>query len=354
MSSPSGGQENGPSGTNEPAADATKGLLTLGKGVPPLLTVPMCVGRSQRGRFTVRGISLFAVAVTVAATLAVACDRSGTSVGGRPVVLIVGDSLVAAAASDLTGLSPSRTDTVVLAGIGASPCDLWAGYRAPPLFGGNYLSFQAAIGSERPAAVVLAFTGNPGLSAHACIPNPTTAYSLSEILSAYRRSFSAMGTFAAGRGARIFLSASPARNPSAPEGWVNHKQQGYNGDPAFNAMMSGLASSHGWTYDTDAAAAVSAPGLGWTMYLPCGPSNDLHCIDGHEQVRYGGSDAIHCDAPGSNGIGSPSDGSLRFAHGLLIGPLAALGLRPREMTAPSSTTVAANRCSTSAPTKRRG
>jgi hypothetical protein len=165
---------------------------------------------------------------------------------------------------------------------------------------------------------------------------------------------SAMGTFAARRGARVFLSASPARNPAVPEGWVHHKEQGYNGDPAFNTMMSGLASSHGWAYDTDAAAAISGPGLGWTTYLPCEPATDMNCIDGHEQVRYGGSDAIHCDAPGSNGFGTPSDGSLRFAHGLLTGPLAALGLQPLEGTASSSTTAPSNRCSTSASTKRQG
>jgi hypothetical protein len=337
----------------EPGSEPTKGLLTLGDAPPSLLTVPMQVGRSQRGRLTVRGVSLLAVTVTVAATLVTACGGPGTGAQGKPVVLVVGDSLVAAAASDLTGLAPPRASTVVLAGIGASPCDLWAGYRASALFGGGYLSFRAAISSERPTAVVLAFTGNPGLSAHACVREPATAYSLSEILSAYRQSLSAMGAFAAGRGVRVFLSASPARNPDVPEGWVDSKQQGYNGDPAFNTMMSRLASSHGWQYTTDAAAAISGPGLGWTMYLPCQPATDMNCIGGHEQVRYGGSDAIHCDAPGSNGIGTPSDGSLRFARGLLTAPLAAVGLRPLEQTPSSSTTAAANRCSTSTSTTRR-
>ena len=313
----------------------------------------MQVDRSQRGRFTVRGVSLIAVTVTIVAALLMACDKPGKSAQEKRVVLVVGDSLVAAAASDLTALAPPRTATVVLAGIGASPCDLWAGYQASAMFGGGYLSFRAAISSEGPTAVVLAFTGNPGLSAHACVREPATAYSLSEILSAYRRSLSAMGTFAARRGVRVFLSASPARNPDVPEGWVDGKQQGYNGDPAFNAMMSGLAKSHGWHYTTDAAAAISGPGLGWTMYLPCRPTADRNCIDGHEQVRYGGSDAIHCDAPGSNGIGTPSDGSLRFAQGLLTAPLATAGLRPLEETGTSSTTVPANRCSTSVPTTRR-
>ena len=259
------------------------------------------------------------------------------------MVLIVGDSLVAAATTELTGLAPSQADTVVLAGIGASPCDLWAGYRAVPPFGTAYLSFRAAVDSKRPNVVVLAFTGNPGVSVHACITNPTTAYSLPEILAAYRRSLSSMGVFAASRGARVFLSATPARNPSVPEGWVGQTQEGYNGDSAFNAMMSELASSEGWTYETDAAAAISGPGLGWTTFLPCQPARGIACIDGHQQVRYGGTDAIHCDAPGSNGTGAPSDGSLRFARGLLTPPLAALGLRPMAEVR-SSTTVTGPSC----------
>jgi hypothetical protein len=254
------------------------------------------------------------------------------------VVLIVGDSLVAAATTDLTGLSPPGADTAVLAGIGASPCDLWAGYRASPPFGGGYLSFRAAVGSKRPKEVVFAFTGNPGVSTHACITRPDSAYTLTEILAAYRGSLRAMGAFATGRGARVFLSATPGRNPGVPEGWTGQTQEGYNGDPAFNAMMAALARSEGWTYETNAAAAISGPGLEWTLYLPCQPAKGIACIDGRQQVRYGGPDAIHCDAPGSNGIGTPSDGSLRFAHGLLTPPLAALGLRPLAASGSTTTT----------------
>ena len=258
---------------------------------------------------------------------------------------------MAAAAADLTGLSPPQVDTVVLAGVGASPCDLWAGYPVSSPSGTRSLSFRAAVVSERPKAVVLAFTGNPGISAHACIRSASTPYTLQQTLAAYRRALRAMGTFAAARGARVFLSASPARNPSVPEGWTGTMQQGYNGDPAFNAMMSTLASSQGWTYNTEAAAAISGPGLGWTMYLPCQPVNKVNCVDGQEQVRYGGTDAIHCDAPGSNGIGAPSDGSLRFARGLLTGPLASQRLRPFSDTVITSTTVPSVHCSTSIPNK---
>ncbi len=278
----------------------------------------------------------------VVASATAACGSAGTGAQDRPVVLIVGDSLVAAATTDVTGLSPPQADTVVLAGIGASPCDLWAGYRASPPFGSGSLSFRAAVDSERPKVVVLAFTGNPGVSAHACITRPTTAYRLSEILAAYRGALRTMGEFASREGARIILSASPARNPDVPEGWTGRAQEGYNGDPAFNSMMSVLASSEGWAYATDAAAAISGPGLGWTMYLPCQPVKGIACIDGHQQVRFGGPDAIHCDAPGSNGIGTPSVGSRRFARGLLTPPLAALGLRP--LTQSGSTTIPSTSC----------
>ncbi len=313
----------------------------------------MGVGDSNR-HLTLRGLVLIVAAGIGAASLGFACQALVTDARGRPDVLVVGDSLVAAAATDLTDLSPSRTDTAVLAGLGASPCDLWAGYRPSPPPGSGYLSFRNAVDSDRPKAVVLAFSGNPGVSAHACIRAATTAYSLAGILAAYRRSLESMGVYATARGARVFLSASPARNPGVPEGWTDGEQQGYNGDPAFNVMMSELASAHGWTYDTHAAAAISGPGMGWTMYLPCQPASGMTCIDGREQVRYGGPDAIHCDAPGSNGIGTPSDGSIRFAHGLLTEPLSTQGLRPLEETGSDSATVPRKHCSSPASTESRG
>ena len=266
-----------------------------------------------------------------------------------PVVLVVGDSLVAAAAVDLTGLTPRQARTMVLAGVGASPCDLWAGYRTAPALGNRTLSFRTTVRALRPQVVVLAFTGNPGVSDHACVNNPNSAYSLSLVVSAYHHALEDMGTAATATGARVFLSATPARNPSVPEGWQLGSQHGYNGDPAFNVMMSALASSHGWTYDTGAAAAISGPGLGWTLYLPCQSASRVTCVDGRKQVRYGGTDAIHCDAPGTNGVDAPSDGSLRFARGMLTSPLAAEGLRPADELRAPTTTAAAKGCSTSVP-----
>jgi hypothetical protein len=274
-----------------------------------------------------------------------ACGSGAPPARVPPVVLVAGDSLVVAATADLEGFTPPGVHTAVLAGVGASPCDLWAGYRAPKGFGGRYLSFTAALRSNRPKAVVLAFTGNPGTSANACIRHPSTAYRLSTIVSRYRSALLAMGDLAARAGARIYLSATPARNPSVPEGREDGVENGYNGDPAFNAMMSQLAAAERWSYDSDAAAAISGAGLGWTLTLPCQTAAGVPCTGGRQQVRYGGPDAIHCDAPGTNGPEAPSDGSLRFAHGLLVAPLAGLGRRPLDEVHvepnPSTTTTCA-------------
>ena len=199
---------------------------------------------------------------------------------------------------------------------------------ASPVRRREFLSYRLAVRSQHPRVVVLAFTGNPGISPAACIKEATADYRLSDILSAYRVALQAMGSFATRSGSRVVLSATPARNPDVPEGWVDQSQHGYNGDPAFNTMMSELASSQGWTYDTGGAAAISGPGLGWTLFLPCPSATEVGCVDGREQVRYGGSDAIHCDAPGTNGDGTPSRGSLRYARGLLVTPLADLGRAP--------------------------
>jgi hypothetical protein len=214
------------------------------------------------------GISgLLAIAVVALACTVVACGNAESSAQHRPTVLVVGDSLVAAAAEDLVDYTPSGVDTVVLAGLGASPCDLWHGYREPRTFGGKHLAFKATVDVDRPKVVVFAFTGNPGTSKNACVPRSSTAYNLSEIVSRYRQSLTSMGDFAARMGARVILSATPARNPNVPEGWVNHNQHGYNGDPAFNIMMFELGVEKHWTVDIQAAAAISGAGLGWTLYL---------------------------------------------------------------------------------------
>ena len=300
---------------------------------------------AQRQGSWLRRLSCMALPLVAVAGLAAACGGGTSNTKGPASVLVVGDSLVVAAAGDLTGFTPPGARTVVLAGVGASPCDVWAGYRSPKIFGGQYLSFKSALETNKPKTVVLAFTGNPGLSVNACVPDPSSAYGLAEIVTRYREALSKMGTLAAQRGARAFFSASPARNPHVPEGWVDQIQHGYNGDKAFNTMMAQLAKARGWTYDTRAAASISGADLGWTLYLPCQSAKDADCIDGHQQVRYGGPDAIHCDAPGTNGSGAPSEGSLRFARALLIAPLATQGLTPLRHGPPPLTTTTTKQCS---------
>lgn len=241
-----------------------------------------------------------------------------------PTVLVVGDSLVVGAHAALAEEHPPGLRVVELAGVGASPCDMWAGYRQPDLLGGGDLSYRAVMSSERPRAVVLAFTGNPGFGPNGCIPDGSRPYSLEQLVSAYRGSLTAMGRMATHLGAHVYLAAVPARSPAVPEGWDGSTQRGYNGDPAFNAMLASLASTEGWVYDTTAARALSGPGLGWTLYQPCLPG-EAGCSRGRVQVRVGGTDSIHCDAPGTNGPDSPSVGSVRYARGLLARPATELG-----------------------------
>ena len=89
-------------------------------------------------------------------------------------------------------------------------------------------------------------------------------------------------------------------------------------------MLQTLARQKGWTYDDDAARSLSGEGLGWALYLPCLLEDGSACISGRVEVRVGGTDPIHCDAPGTNGPASPSAGSQRFARGLFSRPAADL------------------------------
>lgn len=200
------------------------------------------------------------------------------------------------------------------------------------------LDYRAAVRADRPKAVVLAFSGNPGTSSHACIPDPNADYGRSELSTAYRSVLLAMGSFASRTGARVYLSAAPPRNPAVPEGWSGGVQHGYNGDPALNSMMQQLATSQRWHYDTGALRALTGPQGEWAAYLPCVPADGAGCVGGRVRVRAGGADAIHVDASGTNGADVPSAGSLRYAYGLLAEPLQDQGLHPRgllEAPAPS-------------------
>lgn len=286
--------------------------------------------RSHHG-FRSRRAALLAAAVIVLTVL----WRVGViAPPAPPVVLVVGDSLVVGAAPALDRDAPSGVSVAVLAGVGASPCDVLAGYRQPAVLGGGTLSYRDSLDGVSPKAVVLAFTGNPGLSPHACVAATTGDYTLAGLLASYRAALTTMGRLAEEHGARVYLAGVPSRNPAAPEGWDGTSQHGYNGDPALNTMLSGLARTHGWVFDDDPAQFLDAPQGGWSLVLPCVPTDGTACHNGRVQVRVGGTDPIHCDAPGTNGPGSESAGSARYAEGLLRLPLESMG---RSLVAPSTT-----------------
>lgn len=242
----------------------------------------------------------------------------------RPAVLVVGDSLVESARSEISAGSAPGTISI-LAANGASPCDVWDGYRPAPSQSDAEISFRATLDFWRPRTVVFAFSGNAGVTGSPCF-TAGTDYRLAGLVAAYRRAIDAMGVYAANRGAAVYLSAAPPRNPAVPEGWVAGVQWGFNGDPAFNDMLSTLAAARGWTYDTGAAARLSGLAGDWTLRLPCVAADGPFCTGGTVQVRYGTTDPIHFDQPGTNGAASPSAGALRFAVGLVTRPLADQGV----------------------------
>ena len=268
----------------------------------------------------VAGLAALVVAIGVAMGAALRADSGPGGTGAT--VLLAGDSVLAAAGAAAHEQTPRGVRTVVAAGVGFSPCDLWLGGR-DGIGPEGVRSFRRQLEISRPAAVVLAFTGNPGLTGTGCV-DARTDYGLTALLDAYRRALDAMGRAAAGAGARVFLAAVPPRNPSVPEGWDGSVQHNFNGDPAFDRVLKSLAQDRHWTYDDGAARALSGPGGSWSEYLPCTPADGAACSDGRVQVRTGAGDAIHCAVPGTRVI---SPGSLRYAFGLLENPLRWLGYR---------------------------
>lgn len=291
-------------------------------------TGPPAPPRGRRGR---------ALAVILAAALAGSVAYVAVRgpvlpwVTPRSDVLLVGDSLLVAASGAVTDQSAGRARVTVLAASGASPCDMWAGYPVP---GGGRASFRDSLSASRPRAVVLAFTGNPGFPGTGCVRDATGPYSLDALLAGYRVALTELGRTAAAVGARVYLAATPPRNPDTREGWDGTVEHGYNGDSALNRLLAGLAGERGWVYDDGAARQLSSAGGGWTVDLPCQPADGPACSTGRVRVRQGGTDPIHCDTPGTNGAGSPSAGSLRFAFGLLDRPLRDQGIQPQGLGAP--------------------
>src|SRR5665213_1852245 len=95
-------------------------------------------------------------------------------------VLVVGDSVVAQAAAAIRWWTPPETTAWPAGGPGTAPCDWWAGQLNPR--SGIDDDFRGVIRQLHPAAVVLAFSGNPGLSGprSGCV-DANTHYSLASL-----------------------------------------------------------------------------------------------------------------------------------------------------------------------------
>jgi hypothetical protein len=270
--------------------------------------------------------SLIVFLLVAALTLGGFTYLTNRYVNDPPRVLLVGDSVLLEATGAVAEQAPRSVRVAVLAGIGTSPCDLWVDGRRGHVQGG-LPSLRTVLYQDRPTVVVFAFTGNPGVGDEACVAGSDGYYPLSELIHSYRIALDEMGTAANQMGARVYLAATPPRNPAAPEGWDGTTENNYNGDQAINDMLYSLASTRGWVYDRTAAQQLSSPSGAWTLYLPCQPADGIECVDGLAQVREGGSDAIHCSRPRSDTVRSISSGSLRYAFGLLEQPLRFLGYR---------------------------
>ncbi len=250
-------------------------------------------------------------------------------------ILIVGDSLVVQATNALRSWNVPSVPIIADGGSGSAPCDWDNGYTDP--YTGRHLKFSNLVQTIKPAAVVFAFTGNPGLesSAAGCV-DASGRYTLSDLLASYQRALTHMARDASAHGARVYFSASPPRNPTTPAGAYtgadNTLEYGFNGVPALNGLYEALSGSArgrdlNWTFDPYAAQYVSTSGLTWQLTEKCLPWDASLCLNGNVQVRAGGLDAIHLDDEGA--------GEALYAIGLMQMPLEQM----KGFTPPSSFSV---------------
>jgi hypothetical protein len=236
-------------------------------------------------------------------------------------ILVIGDSLVAQATKALQSWNLPSVPIIAEGGLGSAPCDWEKGYIDP--LSGHYLKFSDVFRTSKPVAVVFAFTGNPGLESHAtgCV-NSSGRYSLSMLLASYKRALTTMALYASDRGAQVYLSATPPRNPGTPPGLYRGSgrtpEYGFNGVPALNRLYQRMAQSalglkFHWTYDPYPAEYVSTSALAWRLYERCMPWDTGDCVGGMVRVRAGGFDAIHLDTKGA--------GAILYAIGLTELPL---------------------------------
>jgi hypothetical protein len=252
----------------------------------------------------------------IATVMVTRSDASARPV--QPSILVVGDSLISQATPALVALEPPGVGVRVASGLGTAPCDWVHGYR--DILSHHQSSFSAALRHDHPDVVVLAFSGNPGLSGTSagCV-NASGPYTLSDLLTSYRQAMIEMGRQATAAGATVYLDATPARNPANPIGPRQDAsgmvQYGFNGVPGLNELFLSLASSplglaDHWFYDPTGAAALGGQPIGtaeatdvvmrWELNLPCQSVPTVSCpLDGSVRVRAGGTDAIHLDSGGA-------------------------------------------------------
>jgi hypothetical protein len=251
---------------------------------------------------------------TAAAKLSPADATLARAAGGthiRPVVLVVGDSIVEQAADALRAQSTSGLEVRVTDRLGTAPCD-WTGG-----------DFDAALAAAHPSVVVLAFSGNAGAAA-GCV-NPHVAYPLADLLNNYRAHITDLADRASAFGAAVVISTPPARNPLVPAPSAIPTAEeltkptpfyGFQGVPEVRQLYVDMVrASHGRWQLSDTAALAVSPDFVYQLALPCQPA-DGACPSGVVSVRKGGTDAIHLDSTGH--------GARRFAHGLVAAAHAAI------------------------------
>jgi hypothetical protein len=262
-----------------------------------------------KGRPPAEGSS-HSAAATLARGAAIASTRAAPTtrpvVAKQPrrhVILVVGDSLVAQAASQLRGMSTAAVTVQVAAELGSAPCDWTTG------------SFDAALQQFHPDVVVLAFVGNDGLTS-GCV-SEKQAFPLTELLGNYRVNLTALADRATAAGATVIIATAPARNPAAPPppstptaGELAAPDQfyGFQGVPELRALYAQIAASNTRWHLSNAAALAISPDFIYKQVLRCSPG-DGSCPDGFVAVRKGLDDAIHLDPTGN--------GAKRYAKALV-------------------------------------
>jgi hypothetical protein len=231
--------------------------------------------------------------------------------------------VVAQAASSIQWWTPPGTTAWPAGGPGTAPCDWWDGQANPHR--GIDDDFRGLVDRLHPSAVVLAFSGNPGLSGTAagCV-NANIHYSLAALLGSYRGDLLGMARFVSASGARVYFDPAPPRNPATTPGvYVANggvPGYGFNGVTQIDDLYQSLVNSpeglrDGWTYDPAAAMAVSDLSMNWQLRETCAAWDAHHCQlpSATVQVRAGGHDSIHLDPWGN--------GAARYGQAIIRKPL---------------------------------